>query len=236
MSARFRNELRPTLVAGRLFPAALEASGRVGGRSAGMSGPAAVPDKNEAARVAASRASTKIRLFAVANSLSVFLTATFVLDPRSAQWMKAEMAKFLTRLRRSMGKFPFLWVPERSESGRLHVHALLPPTVAARFADSWSHGGIDIEELSSVVDQRSVAAYMAKDFGSPILPSRYYVARGFQPQGIPIEANSRGEFLKRAIHQLGGADPSRAVGFGVDAVEPYVFLQWGSDANDRGSL
>jgi len=205
------DELRTNAVRGKVFPAAFEASAAIGRRHARSITACALPDDSED-RSAAYRARALVRRYAVANWLDGFTTLTFRnrLDPNDA---RDRCRSHFKRLVRTGSPFPYVWVVELDP--RPHIHALMSFSHARRAVDKWRHGFVDLpEQIASVPDLREAAGYLAKDFGDTPVRPRYTAARGFQPESIPLSANTTEEFVAAASRQFQAEPESTTSGPG----------------------
>lgn len=199
---RYRNDLRQSVI-GKLYPGSLEAACSLARNSERRH--AVLAALSEPDRVAASRARSNLRRYAVANRLAGFITLT------SRHAMSREMFATATRsllrtVRANTPSFPYCWVVETGKRGRTHVHMLAPPGVSSLLESRWSHGVTAVEVAAGVEETRTLASYLAKDFASPSRSaslSRYSVARGYMPEFVTIEASGAEDFIGKAAMQLG---------------------------------
>lgn len=151
-------------------------------------------DPTRSARVAAARARTKVRRYCKANGLSRLLTLTYG-EQRATTHEQAtgDVAKCLRRLRDTVGKFPYVWVPELHGDGE-HYHLHLATgrawAVRCRVCDpagtrkglkskgasdpclrcAWGHGFVHAKRLAAPRTGRwdaesAAATYLAKYVG-----------------------------------------------------------------------
>ena len=122
--------------------------------------------------------------------LTRILTLTFAAHVTDPAMVRQAVVTLLGRYRRQLGAaFPFVWVIEPHEDGRLHVHVAVRSR-DVRLADLWSHGIVDRNALARCTDPieaaRRVAHYLTETFGNPEVRAavgrhRYHAARGFAP-------------------------------------------------------
>jgi hypothetical protein len=158
-------------------------------------------------RDASVRARGKVRRYAVANGLSVFVTLTFAVAVDRVV-ARVLVKKFLGRLRhRYFGDlFPWVFVVEGNGSdARVHVHALLPKVSGAALRDAWPCGCTDVADLRSRTEVRKAAHYIAKDFDKVREPRshRYEVAQGFAPEAIRSHTDSPEDGESAVIDWMG---------------------------------
>jgi hypothetical protein len=227
---RSSNDLEPDPYVGRVWPSALEASATPQLRSpqSHRSTPGVPGEQSgDAARVAASRATSLIRRFIVGNDLDALLTVTLDSDGCVAR-TKVLLKNALRQARRAQDlAFPYVWVPERAnKTGRLHVHLVTRMLSAQRLAEFWQLGMTRLDLVDTVEDRRALATYLAKDFESlvPGFQSRYSPSRGFGIEAIEITAASPREFIERAGAVLGWGLPNYEVMPGPG--RHTVFAQW----------
>ena len=189
-------------IRGRIYPGAWEAQGAVRSRRRRQL-PACV--ESPPGRSSIYRARAKVRRFSVANDLGVFCTLTYRHNPSPAT-VKATATRVLQQATRR-NPLPGLWVAERgSKAGRLHVHLLCGSWLAGQVAERWDRGTVDVIPLGSISAIRDAAGYVAKDFDDPVLPHRYYKARGgFAPEVIDIGAETWEGFIEQAGGHFPGA-------------------------------
>lgn len=227
---RLGNDLEPDPYVGRVWPSALEASATPQIRSpqSHRTAPGVAGEQSgDAARVAASRATSSIRRFIVGNDLDALLTVTLDSDDCVAR-PKVLLKNALRQARRAHGlAFPYVWVPERGhKTGRVHVHLVTRMSIGQCLAELWPRGRTRIDPVETVEGRRNLATYLAKDFESPVpgFPSRYSPSRGFGIEAIEITAGSPHEFIERAGAVLGGSRPNYEVMPGPG--RHTVFAQW----------
>lgn len=94
-----------------------------------------------------------------------FITLTFDnsnnFDITSLPTCHSYYVKFLKRLKRSVGVFHYICVPERQKRGAIHYHMIvdLPYIQKEHLSHIWSHGFVDIRLIDDPVRR---AAYLAK--------------------------------------------------------------------------
>ncbi|MEM9200720.1 MAG: hypothetical protein AAGC53_03635 [Actinomycetota bacterium] len=170
----------------RIFTTALEAQVLPGQRARRPTSSHSSPE--EVARCGASRARHRVTRYVTANRLDQFLTLTAAEAVSRSTLLKLVQAT-IRRLRRRLGGFPWLFVPE--ESPRLHAHLFVPHRIASPVEDNWPHGYVDRQRLASLDDLRAASLYVTKHFGAPAAGTRrYYVARGYEPASETVEINS----------------------------------------------
>ena len=153
----------------------------------------------------AARAAKVTRLYVVANDLRSLVTLTFnsLPEPKRAAH---EVKLLMRRCSHARGRFPNLWTLERgSLRGRIHCHLLLPASLGPLADEMWSHGKVDVQTMPGGFGAlREAAAYVSKAFDCPVLdPQRYRVAKGFQPEAIPIAAASAELLVQEADARMG---------------------------------
>lgn len=204
---------------GRIYPACLEASAAFASVSIAPRLRSSAP---VASNSAVSRARARMRRYVVGNDLGHHLTLTTG-QPRDLKELKAAFDLLIDRYRRRNGRTPFLLVPELG-SGRAHLHLVTGSGLAAACRNEWPLGLVHLQLVDCVDARRSIATYLTKELEGPLLPSRYYIARGFSPQGIPTNGRSRSEFVQRAEQAFGR--PAE-----VESGSPaHIYLQWSEAA------
>lgn len=127
--------------------------------------------------------------FSVANSLMRHFTLTYADEPGTPDACAHELEKFLRRVRRAHGPFPWVQVLERGEqTGRLHHHVLTGDSLALQaVVDLWGNGHVLYKRARSVTGIRRTAGYLCKTFSTPaddrLGSHRYRVSRyGIRPK------------------------------------------------------
>lgn len=140
-----------------------------------------------AVRVAATRARSQVRRFAVANHLDSFGTFTTAEFVPSADILR-ETAIWIRKVRAveaNGDRFPYVFVIEGGNGGiRPHVHALMPMPIGEACVSTWPLGHSKQVKLGTNDEIREKAHYMSKEFGDRLIVGRqrYRVAQGFQPE------------------------------------------------------
>jgi hypothetical protein len=174
-------------------------------RSVGRPLAPSVVDERSHERDGLLRGLRRVRRFVTANHLRLFVTTTFERAP-TVESAVGEMERFLRRCRHGHDAFPFVWTLEHGEKrGRLHGHMLAPVGLRARFEEAWSVGTVDSRVIGeSLQEMRGQAEYLAKSFEDSVMPGqKYRVAKGFAPEAILIEADSREALLAEAETRMG---------------------------------
>lgn len=223
MGARPTNDFRPAPVTGRVWPGAHEATGFVGAASQRRPRPVSAVGTSSTS-VAVSRAATKLRRYVCANSLNKFVTLTTATTFETIETLALDVKALLRRMRRRLGRFAYLWVPEAGVH-RPHVHLFVDQSAAELVGRLWP-AIVKALQLRSIAELRAKAAYVSKDFATPVLSSRYYPARGFQPEYIEIEASSRQDFIDQASVVFGGAQPDHVVDRTRDGFNGLLVASW----------
>jgi hypothetical protein len=176
---------------------------------------------------AARRARGRLRRYCAANGLNRLGTLTygppFCTDPSQ---VRADLAVFFRRLRRSLGDrpFPYVWVPEFHADGkRFHAHFAVGRYVKRSLIDdAWGHGFVGIKLLSDLPvgsgrleEARRAAGYLSKYVAKSFAEQhdrgrqRYGVAEGFQPKRMQVWGRSADDVLAQASDLLGQREPAR---------------------------
>jgi hypothetical protein len=193
------------LWSGTLYPAAGELVAAMRIRYVNRPSAQAVTGERCNERDGMLRALRRLRRFVAANHLRLFATTTFADWPTVAGAMH-DMEQFIRRCRHGHGPFPFVWTLERGERrGRLHGHLLVPLGLRRSVEVSWPHGHVDTRTCGeSLGELRSQAGYLAKSFEDPVMGGqRYRIAKGFQPEAVPVEADSGEALLAQAEARMG---------------------------------
>jgi hypothetical protein len=209
-----------------LYPEAAEGGGcyvptlRVGG--VGGEGSS---DPERSQLEAARRARAKLRRYAAANRLNRLWTLTYAGAGCFDQaLLRVDLAGFFRGLRRELGRpLPYVWVPEWHPGGHgLHVHFAVGQYVRYRLIkEVWGRGIVHVRLIgdlpvgSGALEEARVAAgylakYVSKNVGDERIPRlhRYEVAQGFQPERVPLSAESDRAVVERAS-ELMGSEPVR---------------------------
>ena len=163
---------------------ALEAYSRAGRLSSGHSRHASGPKKASESKTETKRRST-IRRYGVVNDLTSFVTLSVQgARPPAREVVIASAMRTFRNVKNAVGgAFPCVWVVEGGTGygGRGHVHALVPPMLAAVVCEKWGSGSTDHQELATAEDIRRKAHYMTKALpfgeGKQVRP-----APGFAPE------------------------------------------------------
>ena len=182
-------------------------------------------DPGRAQVEAGRRARAKLRRYAAANRLNRFWTLTYAgagcFDQEELRW---DVAGFFRALRRELGEaFPYVWVPEWHPGGHgLHVHFAVGRFVRQTLIkEVWGRGIVhgkligDLPVGSGALEEARVAAgylakYVSKNIADQRIPHlhRYEVAQGFQPERLPLQADSQEAVVGLASEQM-GSEPTR---------------------------
>lgn len=177
--------------------------------------------KSEAAR----RARASVRRYGAANRLSRLWTLTYAGEGCFDQTqIRSDLGEFFRGLRAELGKpFPYVWVPEWHPGGHgLHAHFTVGQFIPVRLIkEVWGHGIVhgkligDLPVGSGTLEEARAAAgylgkYLTKGFGEERLAGlhRYEVAQGFQPEKVPLRAESDEAVIGKAS-ELMGSQPAR---------------------------
>ena len=210
--------------AGRLFLGAGEFVGTPRLRGVGRPLTPCAADDRCHERDGLLRGLRRVRRFVTANRLTLFVTTTFKRSP-TVESAVGEMERFLRRCRHGHDAFPFVWTLERGEKrGRLHGHMLAPVGLRATFEEAWSLGDVHSRVIGeSLHELRDQAKYLAKGFEDSVMPGqKYRVAKGFAPEAILIEADSREALLAEAETRMG------SVAVVQNSSPMFVSAQWGA--------
>ncbi len=175
--------------------------------------------EEEKIRVAAARAKGHVRRYCKSNGLFRLLTLTYAVQTDDGGQVVRDVHAFVRRVRAEVwgGRArPYCWVPERHQSGMLHVHIALPGYVSkSTLARLWGHGFVDVRMLRG--PEREVtskvagylAKYVTKTYSDQGLSGRhrYDVARGFQPAAEVFPADSEGDAWALLVAAEGGSLP-----------------------------
>ena len=139
-------------------------------------------------------AQTKIRRLAALNFIhgAKFVTLTFsdnnefdISDPAVCY---IYLLNFMRRLKRTVGLFHFICVPERQKRGAIHYHLIvdLPYIQKEKLATIWTHGFVDIRKIDDPVRRAAyLAKYLTKDGNEYELKGRrYYTSRNLKKPKI----------------------------------------------------
>jgi hypothetical protein len=211
-----------------LYPTAGEAGGsvRLGmERKRGAWREPEPEDGDRAASEAARRARGKLRRYGTANGLNRLGTLTYAgggcFDPVA---LRADIRSFFRKLERGLRSedFPYMWVPEWHPGGHgLHAHFGVGQYVRRGLIESsWGRGIVHIKLLGNLPlgsgrfeegrrASRYLAKYVGKDFDHDRVPGlhRYDVARGFEPERVPLVGPSWEDVVGQASNLM-GSEPS----------------------------
>jgi hypothetical protein len=183
-------------------------------------------DGERAQEESSRRARAKVRRFCAANRLNRLGTLTYAgegcFDPVR---LRVELGEFFRGLRRELGgkPIPYLWVPEWHPGGHgLNAHFAVGRYVPVGLVKRvWGRGHVFVKLIGdlpvgsgSLEEARTVARYLSpyvsKGFEGERIPGlhRYEVAQGFQPERVPLRAESDSAVLARAS-ELMGSEPAR---------------------------
>lgn len=197
-----RNEIRPTAFGVRVYTTAMEAQVLPATRQRGK--PTKTSDPREIARCGASRARHRVVRFVVANKLIRFITLTTA-EPATREQVVSAVSGAVQGLRRRLGPFPWLSVPE--DEPRPHAHLFVPDHVGSPLLSCWDHGYSDNRRLDTLDDLRAAALYATKTFGgSATGQRRYHSAHGYAPPSEIHEVDSLTD-LAPIAESLGGSLP-----------------------------
>ena len=181
-------------------------------------GPAADPERSQVE--AARRARAKLRRYAAANRLNRLWTLTYAGEGCFDHGqLRVDVAGFFRGLRGGLGRsIPYVWVPEWHPGGHgLHVHFTVGRYVRhGLIKEVWGRGRVHVRLIgdlpvgSGALEEARVAAgylakYVSKSIGDERVPRlhRYEVAQGFQPERVPLRADSEAAVIEAASAHMG---------------------------------
>lgn len=141
--------------------------------------------------------------YVLALGLSRVSTLTFELDLTDGQ-AKAEFRRFLRRLRKKVGRFPYLMVVEHGRRGRVHLHlAHRPDLDLDAVAACWLAGTAWVPRHPKPWwNEATAAAYVVKDF-RPGRGRNYEPARGWMAEATTTKFGTTEEALAAAFGHAG---------------------------------
>jgi hypothetical protein len=238
-----------------LYPGAREgvavrrwAGGTAGSGTAGK-GTEGWGQPDDARKVAARRAGTKVRRYCAENRLNRLGTLTYGgAGCHDVVELHGELGAFFRRLRRGLGgsPFPYLWVGEWHQGGQgghgLHAHFAVGRYVRRSVIEEcWPHGYVHIKLLgdlpaaSTALEQarlgaRYLAKYVVKAFDDPSSFGlhRYEVAQGFAPEVLEFEGRTAGEVIGDAVACMGSVADYVSASWEWEGYDgpPALFLSW----------
>ncbi|MDK4212307.1 hypothetical protein QJ527_12265 [Enterococcus mundtii] len=125
------------------------------------------------------QAKNKIIDYIKCNQFKYFWTLTFSMDYYDDKYFDI-FADWLKKMKRRYGKFDYIFIPERSENGRIHFHGVSSDIDLKKF--EWTYGTKQIEEIKNEI---RIGMYITKGFNSKeevVLKGkkRYWCSKGLK--------------------------------------------------------
>lgn len=153
------------------------------------------------------RAKTNVRDYILCNDFDMFWNLTFANERGDDERCFERMANWLDYMRKKYGRFKYIFVPERHESGEIHFHGvtggykgvLKDSGVKHKGrtvynAINWKHGFSDVEKIENKAKAANyITKYITKDMKNKVVEKgkkKYWCSRGLRkPVEIALDHN-----------------------------------------------
>jgi hypothetical protein len=140
----------------------------------------------------ASRAYHTVRRYAVRHDLRAHATLKYD-DQVAARWCRRDLSGAMKRIRKQVGRFPYVAVHEQGDvTNQLHWHALLPFDLDDYcIKQAWEAGDAFITRAATFDELEKRISYVTKSFKNEaderFFATRYAKARGFDARRLKDE-------------------------------------------------